>query len=135
MERVEKPSALGPPIESGSSVSSLPQNDANETHGGISSLDLSSLAGEDHEAGLVGGQTLGVDLESLLTLVPPAVVDGNADAEGLLAADSCSLKLLVGEATSGAELGVVALRGATDGGAEELSGPGEGRVEESRWRG
>jgi hypothetical protein len=92
---------------------------------GVSRLGLASLAGEDHETGLVGLEPLLVQLESLLTVVLPSVVDGDSNRESLLAPDTSSLELVVGESTSGPKLCVVALGGASDGRAEELSGPAE----------
>lgn len=93
-----------------------------KTHLGISLLDLASLLGEDNETGLVSLEALNVEFETFLGSVAATVVDGDTEREGLLATDTGSLELLLGESTTGTELHVVALGRASNGGAEELSG-------------
>ena len=110
--------------------------------GRVAGLDLAGLLGEDDEAGLVGLEALDVELERLLRLVAAAVVDGDADREGLLGADAGLLELGLGEAAARTELAVVADRRGTDSRAEELNRAGSGwtarssrrRVERKRVR-
>jgi hypothetical protein len=66
-------------------------------------------------------EALDVELEAFLGSVAATVVNGDTKGEGLLATDTGSLELLLGESTTGTELHVVALSGASNGGAEELS--------------
>lgn len=94
--------------------------------GRVAGLDLARLAREDDEARLVGLEALDVELERLLGLVAAAVVDGDADREGLLGADAGLLELGLGEAAARTELAVVADRRGTDSRAEELNRAGEG---------
>merc|ERR1719359_1183289 len=89
--------------------------------GRVAGLDLARLAREDDEARLVGLEALDVELERLLGLVAAAVVDGDADREGLLGADAGLLELGLGEAAARTELAVVADRRGTDSRAEELN--------------
>lgn len=59
--------------------------------GGVTLLVLSSLAGEEDESGLVGLETIDVDLEGLDRQVLTARVDGDTDGWGKLAWDSSLL--------------------------------------------
>lgn len=92
--------------------------------GSVTSLGLAELAGEDDQAGLVVLQSLNVELLALLGPGLPAVVDDDADAEGLLLADTSLLDLRDGESTTGTDLGVVPDGGAADSRAEELKRAG-----------
>lgn len=92
-----------------------------KTYLGISLLDLTSLLGEDDETGLVSLEALNVELETFLGSVAATVVNGDTERKSLLATDTGSLELLLGETTTSTELHVVALGGASNGGAEELS--------------
>ena len=92
------------------------------TYSGVALLGLASLAGEDDQARLVRLQALHVKLLALLAQVPPAVVNGNADAERLLAADTSLLQLGEREAAALTELAVVAHGLAADSRAEDIKG-------------
>lgn len=85
-------------------------------------LVLLGQLGQDDETGLVSLDALNVELEALLGLVAATVVDGDTDGAGVLLAEAGSLDLLDGEATAGADLGVVSEGGASDSGAERLNG-------------
>lgn len=85
-------------------------------------LVLLGQLGDDHKTGLVSLDALNVELEALLRLVAATVVDGDADGASVLLAEAGSLDLLDGEATAGADLGVVSEGGASDSGAERLDG-------------
>lgn len=87
---------------------------------GVALLDLAGLFREDDEAGLVGLEALDVELQALLAAVAAAVVDGDAEREGLLGAEAGLLELSLGETAAGTELAVVADRRGTDGRAQEL---------------
>ena len=92
------------------------------TYSGVALLGLASLAWEDDQARLVRLQALHVELLALLAQVPPAVVNGNADAERLLAADTSLLQFGEREATALTELAVVAHGLAADSRAEDIKG-------------
>jgi len=66
-------------------------------------------------------ETLNVDLETLLGSVAATVVDGDTERESLLATNTGSSELLLGESTTSTELHVVTLSRASNGGSEELS--------------
>lgn len=67
---------------------------------GVAGLGLALDAGEDDKARAVGLEALDVERLALLRLGAAAVVDGNAEAEGLLLADAGELELRDGEATA-----------------------------------
>merc|ERR1712159_769255 len=79
---------------------------------------------EDHKLGTVFLEPLHVGLAALNRLVASAVVDSNSERLGLLLAEFLSLDLGEREATSDADLGVVASGWWVDDGAEGATGRG-----------
>merc|ERR1719213_902361 len=84
---------------------------------GVSLLCL-ALPGKDHELALVELQAGDILLKTLRAPVLAAVINRNADGLRELLRDTRLLELIKGEPLSEANLGVVALRRAADGGAE-----------------
>lgn len=82
-------------------------------------LDGGLLLGVDDHASQVRLEALGVELQGLLRLVAAAVVNGDALGLSLHLGNASGLQLLKGEATSSANLRVVSLGRAVDGGAKE----------------
>lgn len=76
---------------------------------GVARLGLALDTGEDDEARAVSLETLNVELLALLRLGAAAVVNGNAEAKGLLLADASELELGKGEATALWSISIVSL--------------------------
>lgn len=85
-------------------------------------LVLLVTAGKNDDALTVGLDTVNVELQALLALVPPPVVNRDTEAAGLLLPQTGSLDLLDGEATTLTQLGVVLEGGAAHSRAERLNG-------------
>lgn len=79
---------------------------------------MAGLAGEDYEFGLVGFETLNIQLLALFTQVAATMVDADSNGAGLLATNSSILELREREATALAELAIVTNSLGTDGGAK-----------------